>query len=204
MNDKLIKLAEKELNKAIVLLRDTQYMWDNYTDLKLHDASYCDIDFEGYYGAKVTFDTEAHSDWFNMFCEDSYSQFIEDLRNDYIDFEEFIDRVGRTSSFYIGHLHGGLDLLEVLLSEDVTDFYCDCHATEFIMDMDTNKVKISQYEDYAEEFEEDLLYIIDKAVELTEETLKPIKTVYNYINDFKRNQVEYFQDYVKETFIANC
>lgn len=198
-----LALANKELRKAVKLLKDNEDKWNNYLDLKLHEAAYTNIDFEGYYGAKITFDNEAQSDWFYMFCEDSYNMFIEDLQNEYnIDFDELRDNVGRTSSFYLGNLHSS-ELLDTLANASETYMYGGLNIA--IID-NLISIDVKNSVDYFEDLEDFANALLDFAYciyDEVEESLEPIITVYDYITSFKNNQVEYFKEYVENTFRVN-
>ena len=198
-----LALANKELRKAVKLLKDNEGKWNNYLDLKLHEAAYTNIDFEGYYGAKITFDSEARSDWFNMFCEDSYSMFIEDLQNEYnINFDELRDNVGRTSSFYLGKLHSS-ELLDTLANASETYMYgcLNIAIIDSLISIDVEN-SIDNFEDL-EDFVNALLDFAYCIYDEVEESLKPILEVYGYITSFKDNQVENFKEFVEDTFRAN-
>lgn len=199
---KALALANKELNRAIKLLKDNEDKWNEYLDLKLHEAAFADIDFEGYYGGKITFDSEARADWFTMYCEDSYNWFIEDLKSNYnIDFEELRDNVGITSSFYLGKLHSN-DILDTLAAASYeymnNNIILKTVGDSFEIDVE----KSADFYDI-DDFVNELLDFADCIYDEVEESLKPIITVYDYIASFKDNQVENFKGYVEDTFRAN-
>lgn len=198
------RLLQKELDKCFKLLKDNEEKWNNYMDLKLHYASTENVDFE-HYDAKITFDNEVQSRWFYTFCDDMYEQFLNDLMTVRgIDFKDLKDSLGRTSSFYLGKLHN-----------NEKDKYC-CALTEASYEFNITNLKfnedengihfidndLSGYEDI-EDAVNGMLALIETMYDDLKDNLDEIIYVYDYIKDFKDNQVEYFKDYVKETWLAN-
>lgn len=198
------RLLQKELDKCFKLLKDNEEKWNNYMDLKLHYASTENVDFE-HYDAKITFDNEVQSRWFYTFCDDMYEQFLNDLMTVRgIDFKDLKDSLGRTSSFYLGKLHNNEEdkyccaLTEASYEFNITnlEFNEDENGIHFI-DND-----LSGYEDI-EDAVNGMLALVETMYDDLKGNLDEIIYVYDYIKDFKDNQVEYFKDYVKETWLAN-
>lgn len=204
------RLLQKELDKCFKLLKDNEEKWNDYMDLKLHYACTENVDFE-HYDAKITFDNEVQSRWFYTFCDDMFEHFLNDLMTDKgIDFEELRDNIGRTSSFYLGKLHNTekdkycCALTEA--SEDFSFYYIndnivveDENGIHLISD---DNVIINAFEDI-EDAVNGMLTLIETMYDDLKDKLDEIIYVYDYIKDFKDNQVEYFKDYVKETWLAN-
>lgn len=204
------RLLQKELDKCFKLLKDNEEKWNDYMDLKLHYACTEDISFE-HNDATISFDSKAQDDWFNFFCEDSYNLFLEDIKESKgIDFDELRDNVGRTSSFYLGKLHNNEKdkycraLSEA--SEDFSFYYIndniaveDENGIHLISD---ENVIINAYEDI-EDAVNGMLALVETMYDDLKDKLDEIIYVYDYIKDFKDNQVEYFKEYVKETWLAN-
>lgn len=198
------RLLQKELDKCFKLLKDNEEKWNNYMDLKLHYACTENVDFE-HYDAKITFDNEVQSRWFYTFCDDMYEQFLNDLMTVRgIDFKDLKDSLGRTSSFYLGKLHNNEEdkyccaLTEASYEFNITnlEFNEDENGIHFI-DND-----LSGYEDI-EDAVNGMLALVETMYDDLKDNLDEIIYVYDYIKDFKDNQVEYFKDYVKETWLAN-
>ena len=198
------RLLQKELDKCFKLLKDNEEKWNNYMDLKLHYASTENVDFE-HYDAKITFDNEVQSRWFYTFCDDMYEQFLNDLMTVRgIDFKDLKDSLGRTSSFYLGKLHN-----------NEKDKYC-CALTEASYEFNITNLKfnedengihfidndLSGYED-VEDAVNGMLALVETMYDDLKDKLDEIIYVYDYIKNFKDNQVEYFKDYVKDTWLAN-
>jgi hypothetical protein len=200
---KALALANKELRKAVKLLLDNEDKWQNMLDLKLHEASRASIDFE-YNNATVTFSDEAQSSWFYHFCDIEYQNFIEDLRDNFnIDFEQLRDNVRYTSKFYLGKLHAVM-LTDTLAEASDTYMYGGIKVKIidglFSVDVDGSQTNYDDFEDFVNALLDFADYIYDEV----EASLKPIITVYDYIEDYKKNQVENFRDFVQDNWINNC
>ena len=198
------RLLQKELDKCFKLLKDNEEKWNNYMDLKLHYACTENVDFE-HYDAKITFDNEVQSRWFYTFCDDMFEQFLNDLMTvKGIDFKELRDNVGRTSSFYLGKLHNTeKDKFSCALAEASYEF----NITNLEFNEDENGIHfidndLSGYED-VEDAVNGMLALVETMYDDLKDKLDEIIYVYDYIKDFKDNQVEYFKDYVKDTWLAN-
>ena len=197
------RLLQKELDKCFNLLKDNEKKWNNFIDLKLHEASMTEVDFE-YYDAKISFDSEAQNRWFNTFCDDSYDLFLEDMRQKGIDFNELKNNIGRTSSFYLGKLYNTeKDKYSCALTEASYEF----NITNLEFNEDENGIHfidndLSGYEDI-EDAVNGMLALVETMYDDLKDKLDEIIYVYDYIKDFKDNQVEYFKDYVRDTWLAN-
>ena len=197
------RLLQKELDKCFKLLKDNEEKWNCYMDLKLHYASTENVDFE-HYDAKITFDNEVQSRWFYTFCDDMLEQFLNDLMTvKGIDFNELKDNIGRTSSFYLGKLHTEKDKYSCALTEARYEF----NITNLEFNEDKNGIHfidndLSGYEDI-EDAVNGMLALVETMYDDLKDKLDEIIYVYDYIKDFKDNQVEYFKDYVKDTWLAN-
>lgn len=201
------RLLQKELDKCFKLLKDNEEKWNNYMDLKLHYASTENVDFE-HYDAKITFDNEVQSRWFYTFCDDMYEQFLNDLMTvKGIDFNELKDSLGRTSSFYLGKLHNTeKDKYSCALTEASYEF-ATYYGDELTFSENENGIYLTISDNIADERIEET---VNDMLEMTEVIYSDLKNkldeiiyVYDYIKDFKDNQVEYFKDYVKDTWLAN-
>ena len=201
------RLLQKELDKCFKLLKDNEEKWNCYMDLKLHYASTENVDFE-HYDAKITFDNEVQSRWFYTFCDDMHEQFLNDLMTvKGIDFNELKDNIGRTSSFYLGKLHNNeKDKYCCALTEASYEF-ATYYGDELTFSENENGIYLTISDDIADE---EIEKTVNDMLEMTEviysdlkDKLDEIIYVYDYIKDFKDNQIEYFKDYVKDTWLAN-
>lgn len=205
MNDKTIynkakNLVNNELQKVVRMLKENNEKWNESTNLKLYYACTENINFE-LNGANVVFSNERQSEWFDDFCDIEYQCFMDWCSEEGIDFEKTIDRIGRTSSFYLSKYHSN-NILDVLY--DV----CDINYMTFNLKMQDGLVVIDDYfefdvTDSLDELTAELLDMVndiyDNAMYNLEDTFK----LYDYISNFKENQVENFKDFVKETWIDN-
>lgn len=194
-----LRLATKEVNKAANLLLEHEDKWNESLNLKLYDAFSTDIDFECN-GARVVFDSDAQNEWFYRYCEDTYDQFIEWCKEENIDFNKMCDNIGRTSSFYLGKLHAD-NLLDTFY--EASDVYTQNDLIAYTLDEKGNLIIDYSSEEDLEDALASLLNIAEYIYKEVEESLEDIIKVYNYIQDTKNNQVEYFKDYVKEVWIDN-
>lgn len=201
------RLLQKELDKCFKLLKDNEEKWNNYMDLKLHYACTENVDFE-HYDAKITFDNEVQSRWFYTFCDDMHEQFLNDLMTvKGIDFNELKDNIGRTSSFYLGKLHNNeKDKYCCALTEASYEF-ATYYGDELTFSENENGIYLTISDDIADE---EIEKTVNDMLEMTEVIYSDLKNkldeiiyVYDYIKDFKDNQIEYFKDYVKDTWLAN-
>lgn len=199
------RLLQKELDKCFKLLKDNEEKWNDYMDLKLHYACTENVDFE-HYDAKITFDNEVQSRWFYTFCDDMFEQFLNNLMTDKgIDFKELRDNIGRTSRFYLGKLHNTeKDKYSCALAKASYEF----SITNLEFNEDENGIHfidndLSGYEEDIEDTVNGMLALAETMYDDLKDKLDEIIYVYDYIKDFKDNQVEYFKDYVKETWLAN-
>lgn len=200
------RLLDKELDKCVTLLKETEDKWNNYMDLKLHDISYgVDCDFE-HNGAKVHFDNDYLNTAFWEYCELEFDFFTKEwCAEENIDFNDLRDSIGRTSKFYLGKLHNNeKNKYTVALAEASQEF--NFSSLEF-SDKDDKIIVSTDFNDLSEQEKEDyiieMLTLIDSIYEDLQQTLNDIVKVYDYIADFKANQVENFKEYVKENWIAN-
>jgi hypothetical protein len=201
------RLLQKELDKCVQKMKDTEDKWNEYMDLKLHYASIADVDIEGE-GYTVKFDDEKCSEMFYRFCEQNYDMFIEDLKYNFdIDFYDLRDRIGSTSSFYLGKMHNNYDNKYIVaLAEACTCF--NVSPLDFYQDKE-GRIIIDEV--ISKDWTEDLEDMTNSMLELVEDMydelcnyLKPIETVYDIIHDFKENQTEYFKEWVKDEFENGC
>lgn len=201
------RLLQKELDKCFKLLKDNEEKWNCYMDLKLHYASTENVDFE-HYDAKITFDNEVQSRWFYTFCDDMLEQFLNDLMTvKGIDFNELKDNIGRTSSFYLGKLHNTEKDKYCCALTEVSYEFATYYGDELTFSENENGIYLTISDNIADERIEET---VNDMLEMTEVIYSDLKNkldeiiyVYDYIKDFKDNQVEYFKDYVKDTWLAN-
>ena len=157
----------------------------NITNLKLYDANYlaCRIAEEN--GNEEVFEA------FNSFCQESFDTFMEDSESPMRGLK--LKHLGRTSSFRIDTedgLYGGV-------------YYYDDYngATEV-------EKKQMLYEEFLyiqntdesdfEEMDEDEIELLIEEMKDYMENFNNIIEAYKEIEDFKKNQVEYFKEYIED------
>lgn len=189
MYKELLAKANDELKKVTEYIEEHRDMFDMH-DLKLHDVSYyiyrdMEKDFPLCYA-------EEDYGYFETFCENEYDLFIEWCNEHDIDFEKMIDRVGRTSKFYLHKWHNSdIDIMLYTIIEDLKDWCaCQYYTIEYGQIIATD----------IEEYEEDTMYYLSYiAEELYIDFLNAIADmieVYEYIKCFKENQVECFKNFM--------
>lgn len=190
-----IDLANKELRKCHDYLKDNSNAWKEVYDLKLHDASLMDSDdftfkFEG---ATITFDDEYINKAFCSWCEIEYDAFIEWCDYEGIAFDKMIDRIGRTSKFYLGGLH------DCSFEEVYEMTSCSFYHSLIVLENDGTIKRDETIREYNGDLDalcEDLLAIVrDMYDELTYVVDDCIK-VSQYIEGFKKSQCVNFKQFV--------
>lgn len=208
--EQVIDCANSKLYKAQQLLAETEHMWNKSMDLKLHDAYGMTVFTKDIAGGKVTIelDGEEADSLFDIFCQDALSVFrdmsFEDLKV-FLDFNNIADYIGRTSKFYLTEMHNDYkNKFVVALYEIANDLLSDI---ELKMENDMVKVDFDRtMEYYDEDYERlylDLTYIINDIVDEVESVLADVKTIYDYIENFKKEQKEMFTEYVFSVYNFN-
>ncbi len=197
------RMLDRAFNNCMEKLKATEKMWNEPLDLKLHYASQTNVDFD-LNGASVVFgDTSLQ---FAMFCQIEYDAFTEWCHEKGYDFETLRDNIGRTSSFYLGKLHGNSDCYYLdALVEASSSFYYDNILVvneiggKFVVNYDGSLASAEDIEDLVNA----MLYLVENMEKELDDTLNAIRDIYEYINDFKENQVENFKQFCKEEWLAN-
>lgn len=201
--DDIVKLAkelcEKEITRTITLLKDNEEKWNEYMDLKLHGcASINNIEIEEN-GINITVNN-VYETFFSDFCDISYQQFLDDCSAEGITFNETRNNVGRTSSFYLGKLHGYATYIGVLQEFSST---LGLSSLQFKFDNNTHTyiIQFEDENDVSETAIEEMLLITKYVYNEIEEALADIITVYKLINDFKDNQVDIYKDFIRNEVV---
>lgn len=193
-------LCEKEIQRTITLLKDNEEKWNEYMDLKLHDCAFIDSLAIEKNGVNITVNN-VYETFFDIFCEESYQQFLEDCRIERgIDFNELRDYVGRTSKFYLGNLHDN-DYISIL-----QEYSYDFNASSFEVKYDnvTGKyiIKFTDDDNIEESVVAEMLQVSKSIYNDINNALVDIIAVYQFIADFKNNQVKLYKDFI-ECEVAN-
>ncbi len=205
-------VTKSKIKKAQSLLKSYKEYINSYNDIfvPLHDLKLHEIFYE--------FDDETYDQYFNAFCEISYADFREFLKDLYIS-ENLMKYVGHTSKFNIKTEYGEIynscqddyiDITEIIDTLYENNCAYDEYSVYDFLNSDTDEIPVTALEyDYnvlinkgenVYTFENDLDMFLDFIIEdlfkVTAEIIKPCIEVYNYIYDFKTNQVEYFKEFI--------
>lgn len=206
----IVLCANSQLYKAQKLLAESEHMWNKSMDLKLHDACGMTTFTKDIAGGKVTVELESEeaSELFDSFCQDVFSTFkdmsFEDLEV-YQDFCDIADYIGRTSKFYLTAMHNDYKTkYATALYEIASDLLEDIElkTVNDMVQVDFEKTMAFYDEDF-ERLAVDLTYIINGITEHIENILKDVKMVYDYIENFKKEQKEMFTEYVFSVYNFN-
>lgn len=183
-----LKQAKQVLKDIFSYIDENRDALTEYTDLKLHDASfYCYRDMEKDFPlCYADDDKNSEYSYFYRFCDSSFDQFTEDLNEKRIDFEKTIDRIGHTSKFYC---YAGHD-------ENAENIINDFIAGDYSFDIENGRFSFSQYYGMGEIIN-DLEYFVKNALNDFKEKTGDAIELYNYIKDFKENQIEYFKEFLE-------
>ena len=197
--EKKIDEANQEIERLYNLIdRDAPIF--EHMNLKLHDASYY-----SYSLLKEDFPTIQYNenDLFYAFAEQFYDMFVEDLMYEHnIDFQREIMQLERTSSFYLTdpHNHLGCDSFEAV-SELMHYYFGYPDMIECLLDGDYRYLQkdalSSMRPEALEDLEVELDFIIEGLTGRYQERTNKIRIMYNWITNFKENQVIYFQDFLE-------
>ena len=137
---------------------------------------------------------EDENEKFNEFCRQELENFEEYLKENYCS----IHYIGRTSSFQIDCntiLNGNGNLLYMLgkNNEEKITYIVECFEHEYDWDMDnSDEEAVEEIETHEEMFNRDLNEFIN--------SLKQIVEAYKYIENFKDNQMKYWNEYINEIY----
>ena len=189
MNNLIIK-ANENLKRAIEVIKNNQAAFESM-DLKLHDTSYY-----SWREAETDFPEieEDMNDLFYDFCDVSYMFLEEDFKENGYEWEKR-QYIGRTSSFYLsgyqirGYRTETGDIDDILYSIIEQVGYPD------IPDIENGQIVI---DDYIEGCIANIEYIgSEEFIQDFNKEISGILKMYEYIKDFKDNQVEYFKEYLQ-------
>ena len=165
-------------------------------DLKLHDVSYYIGEKLGEIeGLSIEKCDELYCHIFNLFCEDNYNMFEEDEKN------YNIKRVylGHTSKFYIESDYH--KIIDYYYASDYREEYDLKEKKSMLLDEFLfNQLGI--YEDCIEDdysTEEDFIYMLNEYEDFLD-TIEEIYGGYEYIRDFKENQIDIFKDWYDDVY----
>ena len=182
-----LKQAKQVLKDIFSYIDENRDALTDYTDLKLHDASfYCYRDMQNDFPLCYA-DNNDEYNYFYRFCDLSFDQFKEDLNEKNIDFFKTVDYIGHTSKFYC---YAGHDTAENMINDFLTDYY------NYSFDIENGRFSFSQYYGMGEIIN-DLEYFVKNALKDFKEKTADAIEIYNYIKGFKENQTEYFKKFLE-------
>lgn len=206
----LIIKANEQIKEVCDWLKEHEEAF-HYLDLKLHDVYYycyseMEKDFPLCY-AMDNGDSNYTESYFYMFCEASYNQMTDYFAEEKI---EFIRRqLGRTSSFYLydgkiveintcGRRYYGIDFSQTLYNA-MYELYCSSVYLDFDDngEINTECIECEDEEEFIDYYKPELEYIINDLYEDFTKHFEDTLKVYDYIKDFKENQVEYFKEWLQ-------
>lgn len=202
-----IKKANEQIAKIQAWIMEHEDAFQ-YMDLKLHDASFYEYrDMETDF--PLCFAENEHcsaNSYFYRFCESSYDLMIEYFNEEGIEFKR--RQLGRTSSFWLHdgsiirfegyQLHMGYTMDGIMDNLYGHNNWIWYNANGTINEEKT----LSYHDDYIsdeeiyENIENELDFIIDEAYDELVKEMTDVLAVYDYIKDFKDNQVEYFKEWL--------
>ena len=156
----------------------------NITNLKLYDANYLAYKIAEESGNEEVFEA------FNNFCQESFDTFMEDSESPMRGLK--LKHLGRTSSFRIDTedgLYGGAyydDYNNASKEEKKQMLY-----EEFLYIQNTDESDF-------EEMDKDEIELLIEEMKDYIENFNNIIEAYKEIEDFKKNQVEYFKEYIED------
>ena len=214
MENKLRELTQKA-NEQIQRIKDWYEEHSkafDYMDLKLHDVSYyCYSKMEKEFPLCYENDRHDEYSYFYRFCESEYDSMVEDLKENFkINFKDFHHQLGRTSSFYL-HDENIFQFERFrinwywTMNQIVSEIYGSHYGCYTAFDKN-GSVDLEKSLESCEEYMDDTSayeYLNDEiewiATEMYNDVLKKFEDmlfVYNYIKDFKENQVEIFKEWI--------
>lgn len=193
--------AQQHLNKVVEYVRVNERGLFSVMDLKMHDASYY-----SYSNAKDYPLIEDVGEEFYHWCEDEY-----DINNTEFNFRygfDMIDlfhHIGRTSKFYLlldmynANKYGIIN--EVLSATDDYFEWLEFDSNDNII------IDFDSFDDYYTDKEEVYGYIYNELKAIVDDEIYTtlmnklendgIIYFYNLLSDLKKNQVEYFKEYLE-------
>jgi len=189
------ELCEKEIARTIKLLKDNEDKWNEYMDLKLHHCAAIDTLEIEKNGIDITVNN-VYETFFSTFCDIQYQQFLNDCSMEGIDFNKLRDNVGRTSSFYLGNLHDSNTYISVL-QEYASSLGLSSLQFNYNANTHTYMIHFEDENNISETEVEEMLLIAKCVYHEIEDALADIITVYNLIDDFKKNQIEIYKDFIE-------
>lgn len=189
-----LEKANKEIKKVVDYITENEEMFD-HMNLKMYDAYFYIED------AVKEFLELANEipDLFYEWCKMEYTSAQDYLLDEHgIVFRDLIRPLGRTSSFYlVDDNFIPNDMLATI--QNLLFDYCSFNFTDAYYDEDGN-IKLKPYGDYDfadADCTNEVEYIADGFYEWFMYYIEDVKTVYDYIENFKKCQVDSFRYFLE-------
>lgn len=186
--------VNKAIQNVVRYMCSIENVWNEGRNLKLYDAFFnADKLLKKY--PLVEAKTNPY-DAFNNFCNDAYFRFQEDISTGFI--KDLRVYVGRTSTFYITDVHDSHDnMVNVIyaLLENINNGI----DIEFNDDLTMKPLTWSDYyseNELIEEYQCEMEYIVKEFIYDVKKYMKNAIELADYIDTYKKNQVDYFDDYL--------
>lgn len=185
-------MVSDAMKEVLNWLDSIEDVWARMRTLKLHDVSYAL--YKGILDKYPLVEEEyKEDDLFNWFCEDSYDNFLEWMKEEGITDER--KYIGRTSSFYLTDLYSRDK--EVVLAELIDKTVNGFDYLDFDKEGNMEQLGWGSYseEDVLLFAQDEMEYVASgKFLEDAKEIMQDAIKIAKYIDDFKANQVEYFEE----------
>lgn len=172
----------------------TDPCWQEILNLKLPDVSYsCNKIIEQYCKDNDLLFTSNISNVFCDFCDDMYADFCDWMAEEYIDQDELLHYIGRTSSFRLTNLYDKAPYLyRNIFFELMPDIgYIDVTSDGKLYILPGSEGLV----------QEDINIIVNDLWTNFETYIEPARKTYVYIVDFKRHEINIFKDWIEDTAI---
>ncbi len=203
----LIKQANKEVEKVVSYLQENQNAFKS-TNLKLHDIAYNPT-----LQNKYNLSDSEYQEFFNEFCDIEYTWY-KDERN-YLRLTNKHNYIGSTSNFYLYdtdiiqlEINENIDLQNTIINMVLT-LISGSSDIDYIVN-ENGLINIDLVAKYCigldnsykneciEDMKNDLEWISEKFLEYVKDEVEDIIKDYEYIQDFKNNQIEIFDNYIQD------
>ena len=187
--------VNKAMKNVLCYMYHIENVWNEGRNLKLYEASFKSDELLDKYPL-LKAETNAY-DAFNDFCDITYHYtFQEEINTGYL--KDLRVYVGRTSTFYITNLYECRDDRGALLQELFENIGIST-SLDFNSNGEVSPFTWSDYyteEELIDEYQDDMEYIVTKFIYDVKEYMKDAVKLAKYIDDFKKRQVEAFDEYL--------